>query len=339
MQTFTMSRNKLPEFTEGLKKFGKLWAPVEKHEGVFSLEPITDVNKSRPDALRTILPFKKLLLKPLFPMLKTKKSGSIEECGDNEGGSQVFFGAHSCDIHALKILDLLYLSNYEDTFYKKNREKLVVVGFGCTPDEKCFCQSMNTSTTDSGFDMFLTPLKDKFLVTVSSAKGDEIISAFPEFFSPSASSDVRDYLERINERRSSFKLTMDTTDLPYILEIMKDDNVWEELGKKCLCCGSCSIVCPTCSCFNVMDEKPSEDEAVRLRAWDACLYKEYAVVAGGHNFRANRADRVKNRYYHKHEAFVREFGMPSCVGCGRCIENCPAGISVVEVFDYVRGKL
>jgi len=81
------------------------------------------------------------------------------------------------------------------------------------------------------------------------------------------------------------------------------------------------------------------DGAQRVRTWDACLYRDYALVAGGHNFRAERADRVRNRYYHKQEAFVRQYGMPSCVGCGRCIENCPTGIHVVEVFEAVRGEL
>ena len=119
----------------------------------------------------------------------------------------------------------------------------------------------------------------------------------------------------------------------------KDDPVWDELASKCLCCGSCSMVCPTCSCFNVADRIEEDGTASRVRTWDSCLYRDYAVVAGGHNFRADRGDRVRTRYYHKQEAFVREFGMPSCVGCGRCIENCPTGIHVVEVFQHVRGEL
>jgi sulfhydrogenase subunit beta (sulfur reductase) len=99
------------------------------------------------------------------------------------------------------------------------------------------------------------------------------------------------------------------------------------------------MVCPTCSCFNVVDELVPQEVGQRVRLWDSCLFRDYAVVAGGHNFRADRADRVRNRYYHKQEAFVREFGVPSCVGCGRCIENCPTGINVVEVFGHVRGDL
>jgi sulfhydrogenase subunit beta (sulfur reductase) len=339
MQTLRMNSSLLSSFLEALRPFGTLVAPVEQAPGVFTLEPITDVGAARPDALRTVLPFKKLLLKPSFCMFERREGKAASECADNELGPMVYFGAHACDVHALKILDLLYLSDYVDPYYKRNRDRLTVVGYGCFPDEKCFCRSQGTANVDDGFDLFLTPLEGRFLVTVASARGDDIVRANQNLFEPSARSDVQEYMARLKERERAFTLSMDVTDLPYVLELKRDDPVWEELGKKCLCCGSCSMVCPTCACFNVHDEIPEEGVARRMRTWDACLYREYALVAGGHNFRATRADRVKNRYYHKQEAFVREFGKPSCVGCGRCIENCPTGINVVEVFKTVRGEL
>jgi len=339
MQSLRMKVEHLPGFLEALKAWGTLYAPVERAPGVFALEAIDDVTRARPDALRTIVPFKKLLLKPCFAMLESGGNGSEagSECRENDLGRTVFFGAHPCDVHALRILDLLYLSDYVDSYYRRNRENLVVVGYGCTPDDKCFCESLGTSSCDEGFDLFLTLLDGRYLVTVNTARGDDIVEAHSSLFQPATRQDTREYLERHVQRKEAFTLSLDVTDLPYILELKKDDPVWDELGKKCLCCGSCSMVCPTCSCFNVMDEVPTGGEPRRVRCWDACLYRDYALVAGGHNFRADRADRVRNRYYHKQEAFVREFGMPSCVGCGRCIENCPTGINVVEVFQHVRG--
>lgn len=338
MQTLRMRTESLPEFLESLKAWGALWAPVEKAPGVFTLEPIDDVARARPDALRTILPFKKLLTKPRFTMVERHGSGPPGEGRDNDRGPMVFFGAHACDVHALRILDMLHLSDFHDGYYRRNREQLTVVGHGCMPDDKCFCQSMGTSHVDEVFDLFLNPLEGRYLVTVRSARGDDIVRANPGLFQAASRQDVRDYLERVDRRKEAFTLALDVSDLPYVLELKKDDPVWDELGKKCLCCGACSMVCPTCACFNVVDEVPKEGSACRVRTWDACLYRDYAVVAGGHNFRSDRADRVRNRYYHKQEAFVREFGMPSCVGCGRCIENCPTGINVVEVFQHVRGE-
>ncbi len=339
MQTLRMKTELLPTFLEGVRAWGPLYAPVERVPGVFAIELIEDVAKARPEAVRTILPLKKLLLKPRFSMVERRGGLPMAQGQDGTTGPSVYFGAHACDIHALKIMDMMYLADYADPYYKKNREMLTVIGYGCFPDEKCFCHSLGTANVDDGFDLFLTPLEGRYLVTVGSARGDDIVRATPGMFQPATRQDTRDYLDRLRRRQEAATLSLNVTDLPYVMELKKEDPVWEELGKKCLCCGSCSIVCPTCTCFNVADEIPREDGAARVRSWDSCLYREYAMVAGGHNFREKRADRVKNRYYHKQEAFVREFGKPSCVGCGRCIENCPTGINVVEVFNYVRGEL
>jgi sulfhydrogenase subunit beta (sulfur reductase) len=338
MQTFQMDAKALPRLLKALRAWGRLWAPVERAQGVYGLEELNDVRKARPEALRTIVPFKKLLLKPRFAMMRMNKEGVVDD-HDNDQGRNVFFGAHACDVHALKILDMLYLTGFVDPYYQANREQLTVVGYNCWPDEKCFCQSMGTSTVDDGFDLFLSPLKKRILVKVCSSRGDDIVRANQELFRPATREDTRDYLKLLRERSAAFTTELNVADLPFVLDMKREDPVWNEVGQKCLCCGSCSMVCPTCACFNVMDEVKSNDEALRWRTWDACLYRDYAMVAGGHSFREDRADRVRNRYYHKQESFVREFGMPSCVGCGRCIDNCPTGINVVEVFKHVRGDL
>lgn len=338
MQTLRLDARRLPDLIRHLMTVGQVWAPVEKGPNRFNLEVIDDPARARPEVLRTAVPFKKLLLPPRLTMI-SGEFGGTGEAGACEpaAGRQILFGAHACDVHALKILDVLYLSNYVDPYYAARRERLMVVEYGCWPDEHCFCESLDTSTADDGFDLALTPLDGRFLVTVATSAADDVVRAAPELFEPATDADIRDYLERLRRRREAFRLELDASDLPYVLELKKQDPVWDELARRCLCCGSCSVVCPTCSCFNVADRIEEDGSAARVRTWDSCLYPDYAVVAGGHNFRADRGDRVRNRYYHKQEAFVREFGMPSCVGCGRCIENCPTGIHVVEVFDSVRG--
>ncbi len=338
MQTLRLDARRLPDLTRHLMTVGQVWAPVEKGRNRFNLEVIDDPARARPEVLRTAVPFKKLLLPPRLTMI----SGGFGCTGEDEAsapaaGRQILFGAHACDVHALKILDVLYLSHYVDPYYAARRERLMVVEYGCWPDEHCFCESLDTSTADDGFDLALTPLDGRFLVTVATSAADDVVRSAPDLFEPATEDDIHDYLERLRRRREAFRLSLDVSDLPYVLELKKNDPVWDDLARRCLCCGSCSVVCPTCSCFNVADRIEGDGSATRVRTWDSCLYPDYAVVAGGHSFRADRGDRVRNRYYHKQEAFVREFGMPSCVGCGRCIENCPTGIHVVEVFDAVRG--
>jgi sulfhydrogenase subunit beta (sulfur reductase) len=338
MQTFRLDAPRLPDLIRQLMTVGPVWAPVEQGPKRFSLEVIEDPAQARPEVLRTVVPFKKLLLPPRLTMI----SGEVGDTGTTtkalDVGRQVLFGAHACDVHALKVLDLLYLSDYVDPYYAQRRQRLMVVEYGCWPDEHCFCESLDTSTADDGFDLALTPLEGRFLVTVATSAADDVVRSAPELFEPATEADIRDYLDRLRRRRDAFELALDVSDLPYVLELKKNDPVWDELARRCLCCGSCSVVCPTCSCFNVADRIDEDGTAERVRTWDSCLYPDYAMVAGGHNFRADRGDRVRTRYYHKQEAFVREFGMPSCVGCGRCIENCPTGIHVVEVFNAVRGE-
>jgi sulfhydrogenase subunit beta (sulfur reductase) len=342
MQTLRLAASRLHDLVGVLMDRGPVWAPVESDPGCFTLQVLEHVSQARPEVLRTVVPFKKLLLAPSFTMMKgefAEIDGLELRINETNRQPRVLFGAHACDVHALKILDLLYLSHYVDPYYAANRENLLVVVYGCWPDQKCFCDSLGTSNVDDGFDLALTPLEGRFLVTVATSKGDDIVRGASELFAPATPDDIRDYLARLRSRKDAFRLALDVADLPYVLEMKKDDPVWDELAHKCLCCGSCSIVCPTCSCFNVADRIEEDGTASRVRTWDSCLYRDYALVAGGHNFRSDRGDRVRTRYYHKQEAFVREFGMPSCVGCGRCIENCPTGIHVVEVFRHVRGEL
>src|SRR3990172_6387485 len=177
MQSLRMRTESLPAFMEGLKAWGAVWPPVEKEPGVFALEAIDDVSRARPDALRTILPFKKLLTKPRFTMVEREGDAPPRESHDNERGPMVFFGAHACDVNALKLLDMLYLSDYPDTYYRRNREALTVVGHGCWPDGKCFCESLGTSQVDDVFDLFLHPLDGRYLVTVRTTRGDDIVRA------------------------------------------------------------------------------------------------------------------------------------------------------------------
>jgi sulfhydrogenase subunit beta (sulfur reductase) len=115
-------------------------------------------------------------------------------------------------------------------------------------------------------------------------------------------------------------------------------DIWEELGQRCLSCGACSMVCPTCYCYDVADEvELGSRDGSRVRIWDSCLYSSHALVAGGENFRKSRASRIKFRFYHKQRGFVAEYGRPSCIGCGRCIEVCPVKIDIIEVLNMLRG--
>ncbi len=112
-----------------------------------------------------------------------------------------------------------------------------------------------------------------------------------------------------------------------LMELSHDADFWKELGDKCLACGQCTMVCPTCTCYNIIEENTlNKDAGTRKRYWDSCMFKDFSLTAGDHNFRAAKTDRLKLWYTHKLKAFIGHFGSPSCVGCGRCIVTCPVDI-------------
>jgi ferredoxin len=107
----------------------------------------------------------------------------------------------------------------------------------------------------------------------------------------------------------------------------RGSKIWKELDKKCIDCGKCAIVCPTCFCFKISDEI-QKGKTVRKREWDTCFYEEFSEIAGGHKFLDSTESRIYNWYDHKFVRIPKEYSMPGCVGCGRCTEVCPANIDV-----------
>ncbi len=340
MKVLKLPKTNFKLFAEGLQKYGEVHIPKKKSKESYVFTKMEDPSEIALEYLRTILPPKKYFFKPKDKLMNFHQETGFSEIVEDADKKIVLFGLHPCDIHGLKILDMVFGLNFPDKYYFARRKNIIIVGLSCIPDDKCFCRSMGTDATEDGYDLFLSELKSSYLVTVGSSIGDDIVNDLSQLFTSVTKRDTNEYLKIRIERKNKFTLHLDTSDLPYILELQRESEVWDELGKKCLCCGSCSMVCPTCSCFNVFDtlnlDVASGD---RIRQWDSCLFKDYAVVAGGHNFRANRADRVRNRYYDKQQGFVSQYGKPSCTGCGRCIQHCPTKIHVVEVFNKVRGEV
>ncbi|MBU2636769.1 MAG: 4Fe-4S dicluster domain-containing protein, partial [Bacteroidetes bacterium] len=317
MKVLKLPKTNFNAFIEGLKKYGEVHVPVKKSQKSYVFTPMNDPSEIALEYLRTVVPPKKYFFKPKEKLITFDQTKGFYEVIEDANKKLVLFGLHPCDIHGLKILDIVFGTNYVDSYYFTRRKNVVIVGLSCIPDDKCFCRSMGTDATEDGYDLFLSELKSSYLVTVGSSIGDDITNDLNLLMTKVTKKDTTEYLKVRKDRKEKFTLQLDTSDLPYILELQRESEVWEELGKKCLCCGSCSMVCPTCSCFNVFDTLNLDAKSgERIRQWDSCLFRDYAVVAGGHNFRAKRSDRVKNRYYDKQQGFVSQYGKPSCTGCG-----------------------
>lgn len=338
MKTLKLPKDQLDFFASVLQQFGEVHAPVKTAAG-HAFRPLERWSDACLDYTRTVLPPRKYLLPQRETMFTYQIGKGYLPASEDLNRKIVLFGVHACDIYAMNILDLVYAEGaHPDPYYRTRRKNVAIIGIDCQPDEHCFCNSMHADDVEHGFDLFFNDIGENYLVFVGTALGDDMVLATGSLFQEVTRDDITLYKQRLGQRREHFTLDVDLQDLPEIFELEYTSDIWDELGAKCLACGNCSNVCPTCYCYDVKDEvELGSTDGARVRTWDTCLYSQHAAVAGGENFRHTQASRIKFRFYHKQRAFVAEHGRPSCVGCGRCIVACPVDIHVVEVINRLRG--
>ena len=337
MKLLKLPKDRLDLFASVLQQFGEVHAPVEQN-GKYAFRRLTRWSDARLDYQRTLLPPKKYFLPPKDTLFQYREGQGYVPCDVAADRRIILFGVHPCDIYGLNILDQVFSGKYNDPYYQTRRKNIAIIGIDCTPDEHCFCRSMRADFVDRGFDLFFQDLGDRYQVMVATALGDDIVLATGPLFEPVTQADHDEYKRRSSAKRRAFQLEVEIRDLPEIFEMEYDSSLWNRVGDRCLSCGSCSMVCPTCYCYDVADDvELGSRNGGRSRSWDSCLFSTHAMVAGGENFREGRDSRVKFRYYHKQRGFVAEYGRPSCVGCGRCIEACPVKIDISKVISQLRG--
>lgn len=338
MKILKLAKENLDLFVSVLPAFGEVYAPIKRGK-TYVFDRPSKWSDVQMNYTRTLLPPKKLVLPPREPTFTFDPDKGYQDLLAEASKPMVLFGVHSYDIYGLNILDRVFAqSNYPDPYYIARRKSIAVIGVDFEPDDKHLASSMNTDFVDSGFDLFLSDIGDHYLVLVGTSRGDDMVVMSGCLLEEPTEEDFDEYKRRSKKRRDSYKVHLAMEDLPEILEMEYHSKVWDEMGERCLSCGSCSMVCPTCYCFDVNDEvELGSRKGQRIRSWDSCLLKTHALVAGGENFREERSSRVKFRYYHKHRGFVAEYGRPSCVGCGRCVEACPVKINIISVIEAIRG--
>ncbi len=339
MKTLKLKKEDLNEFLLNVKEYGELWGPKKKGD-VYIYDRIVELKNLVKESVTTFLPIKKLFLPPRFSMFHYDGKTYTENIDSTE--KRIVYGVPACEIHSLLIFDRVFGHTYKDPYYFRRRENTTIIALSCIPCERCFCQSTKTQVIDEGFDLALTDLGDFYLIWVGTSKGDDLVRLAPKLFSENImQKDIQKYIKWRATRDSKFEEVLDFQILPDIMDLNYESPIWDEFAEKCLSCGACTMVCPTCNCYDVIDEIELKDSSVeRERYWDSCMFKEYSMVAGGHNFRESKAERLKLWYTHKLKSFTGAYGKPSCVGCGRCVVTCPVDINVLSVVKaLLTGKV
>jgi ferredoxin len=286
-------------------------------------------------------PLKRFLLPPREDLIRFDARAATAE-PVFEAPAQLLFGVHPYDLKAIVQLDQLMEAGSPDQNYLRRRENTVV--FALEPARvarDAFWGSVGAHRIDIGYDLYWTKISPAaFHVRVGSPRGEDLLmagGALPKS-SPSEREAARRARERITREARKDGLSFPWQQVPQVLAKSWDSPLWMEKAQSCFACGSCNAVCPTCYCFDVREEiDESLGAGKRWREWDACMLSSFALVAGGHNFRAQARDRYRHRYFRKGKYIFDLLGELGCVGCGRCVSACTARIANPKaVFNALR---
>jgi len=254
-------------------------------------------------------------------------------------GPVAIVGMRPCEVSALGVLDrVLQGGPVVDEHYAGRRAGTFVVAVDCgTPATTCFCSSMGTGpSAEAGYDLALTELSERghrFHVRVGSGAGSEVLAAVTRV--PADDADGAERAAVLDGARASMGRVLDTQELPELLEANIDHPRWDEVADRCLSCGNCTLVCPTCFCSDVKDVTDLVGTVERRRTWASCFDIEHSFLHAG-PVRPTTSTRYRQWLTHKLDTWWDQFGESGCVGCGRCITWCPVGIDLTEEAAIIR---
>ncbi|NQS75954.1 MAG: 4Fe-4S dicluster domain-containing protein [Peptococcaceae bacterium] len=271
----------------------------------------------------------------------TYTGDSLEIVKPESAKKTVLFGARPCDIKAITTLDPVFEGEkFGDEFYSSKRENTVIIGLSCSKVlSTCFCYAFGGGPCDgTGSDLLFTEIGDKYYVEINTDKGQALVDANSQFFSSESTDQLaKDKEELAKKLAGEFVKKVDLTGVKELLDSDFELAYWDEDPyKKCIGCGTCTYVCPTCHCFDIFDFTTGDITGDRIRCWDSCMYPEYTLMAGGHNPRPTRKERIRNRFMHKLKYHLDRYNMVGCVGCGRCIRKCPVNIDITKIINDLK---
>ncbi len=279
------------------------------------------------------------LFKPTQPMWYAQPSddGFRFKQHEPEARPRAFFGLRACDLSALYIQDKHFMhSAFPDPYYKAQREQLLLIAVNCSRSaQTCFCASTGDGPeVGFGFDILLDELDDGYLVQCKSERGQEIIDGLK--LEPPRQEHEQQAVQQIENAQVQQRAMPTEQKLRELMEHLNDAQ-WHKIAERCLACGNCTMVCPTCFCSKqVSSSELGSDATEQTRYWDSCFSQQHGYIAGK-RIRSEISQRYRQWLLHKLVTWQEQYGRTGCVGCGRCISWCPAAIDLVEEANTILG--
>jgi sulfhydrogenase subunit beta (sulfur reductase) len=284
------------------------------------------------DHIRSTLSVKNLVfpkVENLFHYNNAKNESTITDIDMNNIPEVVLWGAHPCDIAAFDTLRSIFCWDTKDEFFSKRLDKLAVIGLSChLSDEYCFCTSVGLSPGSAkGSDILLSRLQNgDYHADILTEKGNEIVNAAADLFEPAT--DEKNFVAEVRKKFSHEQVTSK-------LATAFEHPFWIENSLRCIGCGACAYVCPTCACFDIQDETSGKN-GKRYRSWDSCGFGLFTLHTSGHNPRSVQSQRWRQRIMHKFSYMPERNESLGCVGCGRCSSACPVDMNIAEQLEALQ---
>ena len=246
----------------------------------------------------------------------------------------VVFGMKACDVKGVEVLDKVFLTDPVDSFYAARRAHGTIVAMAChEPEETCFCKVFGIDCANPVADVANWMVEGELYWKALTEKGEALTAAVASLLTDADEAKVeaeQAAIRAIVEKLPYSDISLEGWNGDVLTEKFNSP-VWEELYKPCLACGTCTFVCPTCQCYDIKDYDTGHG-VQRYRCWDSCMYSDFTMMAHGNN-RTSQMQRFRQRFMHKLVYFpANNDGMYSCVGCGRCVDKCPASLNIVKVI-------
>ena len=339
MHYTTLKKEFFNDFVLLLSQSQKTIAPVSKGLNNYSFEEVKSGNEISLKHIPTILPPKKYFMPQYETLIEYDVKDGQKMQAVVEYEDMILLGVHTCDLEAIQCLDIVFSDRPKDLNYLIRKNEITLIGIECNEycDEYASCCMMGNHVPHGGYDLFFTDLSEYYFVHINTQRGEDLVKK-SGLFSEAEENNFKD-LETLREKKKSLfynEVGIDRWNIPELHEKGFESPVWEDLGRRCLACGNCTNVCPSCYCFDVTDE-PNMDLKTgrRIRLWDSCQSEPFAKVSGGLSFRKERSDRKRHRFNRKFKYPVERYSKFFCTGCGRCSRTCMAKINLKETLKQL----